>query len=257
MLRNTLDFIRNFFLVGSYTQLWYFVGLIVATLLLYLVVTKLKLKDKHIAIIVLTLYVVGTIINAYISPLKESINVSISNFATLDKRYTLLWLYFKVFSTTRNGLFFGLPYLFFGYLIAKNKDKIYRKNYALLSAISFVVMTGEALLVHNMFGGHEQDMLFMLMPTSILLFLFILFIDCDCNSRKLKYAKHFRSMSVLYFGLHTLIKFYLNVIMHKGFNIVLHSVVSFLIVVFLNYVAAEIIIRMSEFRNFKWLKRFY
>ena len=32
---NLLDFVRNFFLVGSYTQLWYFVGLIVATLLLY------------------------------------------------------------------------------------------------------------------------------------------------------------------------------------------------------------------------------
>ena len=30
---NLLDFVRNFFLVGSYTQLWYFVGLIVATLL--------------------------------------------------------------------------------------------------------------------------------------------------------------------------------------------------------------------------------
>lgn len=48
---NLLDFVRNFFLVGSYTQLWYFVGLIVATLLLYWLKNKLKLQDRYIAAI--------------------------------------------------------------------------------------------------------------------------------------------------------------------------------------------------------------
>ena len=74
---NLLDFVRNFFLVGSYTQLWYFVGLIVATLLLYLLKNKLKLRDRYIAAMVLVLYAIGTIGNAYIQPLQDRIDVPV------------------------------------------------------------------------------------------------------------------------------------------------------------------------------------
>lgn len=256
-IRNALTFVREFIFVGSYTQLWYFVGLIVATLLLYLFVKKLRLSDKQITAIVVVLYIIGTIMDAYIQPLKESLNIPVSRFATVDKRYLLLWLYFKVFSTTRNGIFFGLPYLFFGYLISKNKEKVYRKNYLMLSLVSFLVMTGEALIVHEVFGGRGQNMLFTLLPTSIFVFLFVLFIDCKNDQRNTQMAKHLRYVSVLYFGLHPFINFYVGGVLHKGFDIELHSMIRFILVTILNYIAAEVIIRMSNIKYLKWLKKFY
>lgn len=257
LLSNILDFIRNFFLTGSYTQLWYFVGLMVATLLLYWLVKKLGLSDKKIAILVLVLYVIGTVMNAYITPLKESFDVTIGEVATLDKKYLLPWLYFKIFSTTRNGLFFGLPYLFFGYLIAKNKHRICRKNYFLLSVISFIVMTCEAFVVRNIFSGYRQDMLFTLLPTSIFVFLFILFIDCKSNTKNIRTAKHCRHLSVLYFGLHLFISFCVSGILKIIFNIELNSIIRFLVSMVLNYIVAEIIIFMSDIPHFKWLKKLY
>lgn len=256
-LSNALKFAKKFIFVGSYTQLWYFIGLITATLLLYLFVNKLKLKDKHIAAIVLALYIIGTVLNAYAQPFVKSITVPFGKLGAIDKQYLLLSLYFKVFDTTRNGFFFGLPYLFFGYLIAKNKDKIYRKNYLLLSLVSFVAMTGEAFAVHKTFRGEGQDMLFTLLPTSVLLFLSILFVDCKNNSRNAHTAEHTRKVSVLFFGLHLFFKFYVNNITQKVFCTELHSTIEFLAVIILNYIAAEAIIRLSDIKNFKWLKILY
>lgn len=256
-LRNAFAFMREFLFVGSYLQLWYFVALMAATLLLYWLVKKLRLSDKRITVIVLVIYVIGTILNAYIYPLKESLNVPVSEFAAVNKQYLLLWLYFKIFSTTRNGLFFGLPYLFFGYLIAKNKHRIYRKNYFLLAVLSFIVMTGEAFAVVKVFGGCGQDMLFALLPTSIFVFLFLLFIDCKSSPGNIQMAKHCRYLSVLYFGLHMFISFYIGGILKKVFDIELHSIICFAVVVVLNYIAAEVIIHMSDIPYFKWLKKFY
>ena len=254
---NLLDFVRNFFLVGSYTQLWYFVGLIVATLLLYWLKNKLKLQDRYIAAMVLVLYAIGTIGNAYIQPLQDRIDVPADALAQLDGKYLLLWLYFRVFGTTRNGLFFGLPYVFFGYLIAKNRDKIVRKNYLLLAVLSFLLMIGEAVVVHEVFGATGSDMLFALLPTSVFILLFAAFIDCRKTERNFHLAKHLRSLSVLYFGLHKWIEFYFVGLLHRVLGVELNSLARFVLVVVLNYIAAEVIIRMSAIRHFQWLRKLY
>lgn len=254
---NLLDWVRNFFFVGSYTQLWYFVGLIAATALLYLLKSKLKLRDRYIAAMVLILYAIGTIGNAYIQPLQDRINVPVSEWAQLDRKYLLLWLYFRVFSTTRNGLFFGLPYVFFGYLIAKNKAKIVRKNYLLLAVLSFLFMTGEAVMVHEIFGGTGSDMLFALLPTSVFVFLFVVFIDCKKTQRNFHLAHQLRCLSVLYFGLHKWIEFYFVGFLHRAFGVELNSLAQFALVVVLNYLMAGIIIRMSAVRHFQWLRKLY
>lgn len=257
LIHSLLSFIINFFFVGSYSQLWYFVGLIVATVLLYWLKNRIKLSDRYVAAIVLILYAIGTIGNAYIQPLKERFMVPIGESTQLDKKYLLLWLYFKVFSTTRNGIFFGLPYVFFGYLIAKNKQKIDRKSYLLFAFVSFLLMTGEVFAVHEIFGATGNDMLFLLLPTSIFAFLFILSIDCQGTKKNFHIAKHLRCLSVLYFGLHLFVDFYFSGFLHRIFGIELNNLARFACVIILNYIAAEIIIRMSTVKHFQWLKKLY
>lgn len=257
LIRSVLWFLRNFIFVGSVFHLWYFVALMAAALLLYLFVRKLKLRDKHIVAIVLALYVIGTVMYTYIQPLRKSIDVPVSELATLDKQYLLLYLYSKVFNTTRNGLFFGLPCLFFGYLIAKNKERIRRKNYLVLSIVSLIVMTGEVFIAHEIFGASDVSMLFTLLPASIFVFLFVLFIDCGNSQRNAQIAKHARKISVLYYGLHPLINFCIGGVLHRVFDIELHSLLRFIVVIILNFAAAEVIIRMSDVKHFKWLKNLY
>ena len=169
----------------------------------------------------------------------------------------MFWLYFRVFSTTRNGLFFGLPYVCFGYLIAKNRDKIVRKNYLLLAVLSFLLMIGEAVVVHEVFGATGSDMLFALLPTSVFILLFAAFIDCRKTERNFHLAKHLRSLSVLYFGLHKWIEFYFVGLLHRALGVELNSLARFVLVVVLNYIAAEVIIRMSAIRHFQWLRKLY
>lgn len=109
--------------------------------------------------------------------------MSISEVLALDKYYIILWPYFKIFATTRNGIFFGLPYLFFGYLIGKNKEQVLCKNYFILSLLGFIVMTAEGFYLFKKFENNGQDMLLMLLPTSIFIFLSILFLDSKNNTK--------------------------------------------------------------------------
>ena len=249
---------KRFFFTGSYLQLWYFVGLAVATLLLYMLVKKLGLNDRQMTVIVLALYMVGVVGNAYIMPLIGRLNnVPVEQAATLGKGELLLWVYFKVFDTTRNGLFFGLPYLFFGYLIAKNRARIPRKNYFLLCVPALAAMTAEVWVVYKKFGGDGADMLLMMLPASVLIFLSILFIRCESGSWCARQARHFRSLSVLCFLLHPLMAVWAERLLRNGFGIEPHSLVRFVLLVLMNFVVAEIIIRLSDTKYFRWLKKFY
>lgn len=144
-------FVRNFILVGSDAQLWYFVALIFATFFLFLGISTLKLTDKQIAVICIILYIVGVIGNAYINPLKELNGIGF-----------LIEKYYQVFVTTRNGLFFGLPYVFSGYYIRKNAKLIKKRNFIIWGLLSFLAMNTEKLIAYKLCETTEHDMLFSL-----------------------------------------------------------------------------------------------
>lgn len=257
ILKNILGFIRNFFFIGSYVQLWYFVGLIIATVLLYFLVNKSGLSDKALLIIIIVLYIIGTIFDAYILPDKFETCIQTKGTFFYFVHF-VVWVYMNIFVTTRNGIFFGLPYLFFGYLIAKNKKRILKKSYLVMFMISFFLMLLEVLVVVKLFGNlNGQNMLFSLLPTALFFFLFILFIDWsnlyNCN----RIAKHCRSLSAIYFGWHLFIDFYVNGFFKYILHIKLHSLLQFVIVLLLNYILGEILIYISNKSQLKWVRCFY
>lgn len=111
---------QTIFLKGSYKQLWFFVGLITASLLLYFLVNKLKVDDGKLLLFVSSLYITGVLGNTYTQ--------FFSNMPMLQK---ILKIYFENFETTRNGLFFELPFLSIGYLIKKYSYKIHKHSYGI------------------------------------------------------------------------------------------------------------------------------
>ncbi len=239
-------FIRSFFLSGSYCQLWYFVALIVAALLLYFLVTRLKLKDKYIVGISIILYAIGILGSSYSEIIKSYFgNWKIS----VD--------YYEIFNTTRNGFFFGFPYIYMGYLINKNKDKIYYNHwYLVIGAIMFGVMATEAYFLRGYLKPWMGlDMTFCLLPTSLSLFLLILFIPLP--DKIVEKAKHFRKTSLILFGTHMIVNRYVRMLINMIVGKNIEKFYSYLIVVVVNIALAELIVYLSNKKYFKCLKQLY
>lgn len=110
-VKAVVKIIKNYILVGEnfYSwQLWYLLGLIVAVIIIYFL-AKLKLNYKIITIISLVLFLIGIGIDTL------SVNEVFEN---------QLNVYYTVFSTTRNGFFYGFFYVSLGMLIANKEEKL-------------------------------------------------------------------------------------------------------------------------------------
>lgn len=248
LVSHLLRYLRYFFLIASCNHLWYFLGLAFASTLLYFLCAKIKLKDWQIGLIAACLYAVGVIGNAYLQPLIPQLS---------PQNHRLLWVYYKLFDTTRNGLFFSFPYLFAGYFIAKRKKAIRRRKYHYGAMAFFVLMTLEAYVVHTRFESPCQDMLFTLFPTSVFTFLSICFMEMPETDEARQRAIHFRKLSVLIYGFHPLMRSFWE----SFFDIWLHSQperpLQYILVVLLTLALAECVMRLSELEKFRWLKKLY
>lgn len=241
--RAILILIRNIFLVGQ-MHLWYFLGTIIGVLLLYCLVNLTKLSDKQITAIAVMLYIIGVLGNAYKNPLMQ-----------IDVIKAVLSKYYFVFNTTRNGVFFCLPYMFIGYYIRKNAHKIKKQKYGLYALAFFVLMNFEVLFLHTKCSAESIDMTFMLMPVAVFMFLMLLFIETsEVNQAR---AGHYRRLSLLIFCFHHFIYKSLGLLFNKVFKVDLNSLVYFIIVLVITVLLAEIVMALGNKKSFKWLKILY
>lgn len=120
-------FVRNFLLIGeNYMSwpLWYLLGMLVAGIIIYLFL-RLGLGLKSMIGFAVLLVIVG----AWLDYNHDN-----------DVANPLIQTYFRLFKSTRNGLFQGFPYMVMGLMIAKGVAKI--RNYKLLLAFacsSFII----------------------------------------------------------------------------------------------------------------------
>lgn len=125
----TLICIRRFFFVGEQTwswPLWYLLGLIMATLILRLLLKK-NIDVTKILIIGIILTSLGFLINYF-------------NEKDIPIIKQLIYIYNKIFTTTRNGIFVGFGYVSIGFFIAHFENKLsqYSKLFYLLLLVSFI-----------------------------------------------------------------------------------------------------------------------
>ena len=241
--KGILTLVKEFFLAGS-LHLWYFLGAAVGVLLLYCLINLTKLSNKQIMAVVIVFYIIGVLGNAYKAPLMQ-----------IDVIENVLSKYYLIFKTTRNGLFFCLPYLFIGYYIRENGHKIKKHKYGLYSFIFFVLMNFEVILLCTKFKVKAMDMTFMLMPAAVFMFLMLLFIETPkVNTAR---ASHYRRLSLLIFCFHQLINKGLFLIFKKIIKLEINSLAFFILVLVITVVLAEIIMALSNKKPFKWLKILY
>lgn len=103
-----LSYIRDFFFAGSYYHLWYFPALIIAIVLVFYSYQKKGLEFTIRAALIA--YGVGYLINIF-GPVWE----------TIPGISFLYNLYIRIFTTARNGFFFGPIFVTMGLLMARTK----------------------------------------------------------------------------------------------------------------------------------------
>lgn len=162
--------------------------------------------------------------------------------------------YYKYFETTRNGIFFGFPLVAIGYLIGKNKKKIYKYNYFKWTLLFFAGTILETLISVRWTGLTSRDISFMLFPTSISMFLWIAFIPMN---RKVEFkVKKLRKLSTLVFAWQFMALVGLEKFTLK-FGIVINSLEKYIIVVIVSLIISEIILKLSQYRYCAFLKYLY
>ena len=243
--KELIFFLGKYFLfVGSYYQLWYFLGLIVAVAILYCLVNICKLSIRTNFIIAICLYVIGVLGNTY--------NVLFMQIPVVG---CILPIYYKLFDTTRNGVFFGLLFVMTGYYIRKCASSWKRSTCIIGLIIGMLLMHLEVYGVRAYIGANTMDMTFSLYLVSICLFMLLKTINFSQDNARL--GCKLRVMSTLMFGWHMFIDYYLCAVFLLGFQKTLSSMVQAALTLVLTIVGAFVILQVSECRLFKWIKIFY
>lgn len=237
-----LFFIKDFFFVGFH-QLWYFIGLIQAILMLSILIKYFKINTLLCVSIIL--YVMGMIGNIFPNELM-----------TLPGIGLVIKIYFFVFSTTRNGIFMGFLFVLVGYCIKKevifSKEK-FKFKYCIIACLFFMLET----VFYWKFSQSRNidihlDMTISLVPVIITMSILVFYAKIDCRIN----AKILRNISTLIFAFHLEIMYFIKNISHfLGYKEV-NVLILFCLTTLCSIILSILIIALSE-KRLKWLKYLY
>lgn len=181
---NILKYLHHILFGGSGFYLWYLVAQIVGMILCCVL---RKYNRKISGTIVLILFFVGMVGTSYTFLIEGTV---------FQKSYDY---YMECFYTLRNGVFFGLPCVYIGMLIAENEEKLSDlKGSVIFWSVSIVLMIVEFVLVRM------QDMGFQMMQISSIILSIssvVMFLGFNIHIR---WAKILRKLSFLIYVTHPL-----------------------------------------------------
>lgn len=178
-----LAFIVALIYIGTYFHLWYIPALILALCIVHWWMKHFR--KRYLFSISLVLLMLGALETYY-------------DFIPLPFLVDLVDRYIRIFFTTRNGIFFGLFYVAWGYFIAQENFWITRmKHHGVMAMLFFLLMIVEAFIIHGS-NNLDSNILLMAAPFTICLFLYCLDLDITFA---LPYRK-LREFSSLYYFSH-------------------------------------------------------
>ena len=235
VMHSVLLFIRDFFVVGSYTHLWFLPALISAVLCVSFLLYK-RVKPVTITLISLVLYLLGLLSQSWygiIVFLKQCVPVVWRGLVITQ----------KIIVTSRNGVFYGFLFVAIGMLFAYYKDIFhFRLLYNVVGVtISCFLLILEAGFCNKQGYARVQDMYFMLIPTAFFLFA----VTLSIRLRKGKLCYFLRRMSKLIFYLHMWIKYIVNYL-YESFEKKFHVHILFELTLFVTLFISLLCIFVSN-----------
>lgn len=231
---------------GPAGHLWYLKASAVAVALLALCF-RLKLSFRLTAVLAVVLYSIGLLGEGYdflLSPVKE-----------LPVFGSILQAYSTYFDTTRNGLFFGLPFMVLGAVFANTKIKLPMPVAVLGFCLSMLMQVAEVYILRRFVAAEECNLSISLMPALF----FLMYIALHLELPDSPVYKKLRAIGILAFFSHFFINrlvtmFFLT--MQTDFGIDLFSF-RYLISVPLTYGASALIEYLSRKPKLRCLRYLY
>lgn len=220
-------YMRDVILNGSYYHLWFLPALMLSTAIVYWLYNRHGIK--RVLLISFILYLIGYLINVY-TPLWESGQMPLVTF--------FFGFFTKVFTTARNGIFFGPMFISMGLLMTRTR-RIPHKTSLIAWAVSFVLLIVEVTIYRQL--GILRDLTsmdLMLIPT-------VYFLVNWLFTFKLPYKTRYMNMrqeSLLIYTSHILFAKILLVVLPNS-----HLVVYFLTLAFAQCFASLVLSLKNKF----------
>lgn len=236
-----VSYVRNFLFLGVIPHLWYFVATIVGAVLIFVLKNKLKLSHRAVFVISLVLYLCGGVVNTFRG-----------FFCSLPAVGSLFELYFKVFETARNGLFYGFFFICLGGHLKRNSSKIKKSRiYPVLTTVLLVLFYVETIIHKG--ATYTPDYVLLLLTAPLAVFLFLTLAFVKGNAEKGETALTFRKMSVVVYGIHPFVIFWFEFLLAAtGINF---GFVRFAAVTVISFAIAFATVKLSS--RAKVLKNLY
>lgn len=158
---NFIGILKSIFIDGTFYHLWYFPALILGIWITYFIIKHIK--NKNGLILVSILYVIGLFGDSYFG-IAEKWSVTKTFYDAI----------FNIFDYTRNGLFYVPIFLYLGFIMKNINWKISKRDNIIFILVSLVLMILEGMILHHFNLQRHDSMYFMLIPTMIGIFNFIL-----------------------------------------------------------------------------------
>lgn len=239
-----INYLRDFLLTGSYTQLWYLNGLMVAVGIISFLLYR-KWKPEKILIISFVFYIIGMLGNAHFGVVRPLLRVPFVG--------RLIRAYFKIFITTRNGLFFAFFFVSLGMILSNREISIGRGKSLVLFVLSAIMLCAEAFVVATYGLARGYGLYVFAIPSAIFCFLFLK--SLKLNDREI--YKKLRSVSALIYYGHLWIGFVVGVFLSVCALDIKNTPIQFVITLFLTVLVSMTVVKLSEKKWIQWLKKMY
>ncbi len=234
--------------VGGTGHLWYMSGLVIAVCFLSILLYK-KVSLNKMVMIALPLYVIGLLGDPYYGLLQPLQKYKVIDYATKA--------YFKVFRTTRNGLFMGFPFLLIGGVVEKKKISIKPRSAFLGFLLSMIALFCEAFLIKFWDLPKDVNMYIFLIPA--VFFLLVFAVNLPTKPRKI--YKKLRNVGIIVYFSHLFI--YSGIVLgwkvvDRLFGIKINnSLLNYLLTITLATALGFIVDALSKKKNLSFLKYLY
>lgn len=228
-----LNFLRSFFLEGTFYHLWYFPALIFGVVITHSLI-KYAPRKYHFIIITI-LYIIGLFGDNYYS--------LISNVPIIPSIYKII---FSLTGYTRNFLFYTPIFLFLGYQLKYRKVRIPQNKHLIVIATLSIAMFFEGLLIRYFLEPMHTSMYITLPFLIYYLFSYILKYLSQAKDKKA------RSIATIIYIIHPFIIAVLNHFINH-ISILNNSLIFYIAISIISYIASLIL--FYTLKNVKKIKR--
>lgn len=250
LYKSLLYYVRDFIFEGSYLTIWFLNALAFAIVIEWLLLKRFS--KKMCFYISIPFFIIACLLSSYNQLFTEIFGSKLSD------------VYYLIFSSTKNGVLFGFPFVALGaYIATISKQKHENKKVSVLGmVISFVLLIIEVLIRNSYFPQNKSvDFAIMLVPFTAFALMLSSSLDLKESETHKGIYSYLRTLSVLLFLTQRIFIFGFDVLdkviarLTGQYIISAVPAIEFLLVACGTTLFSMFVIRLSS--RIEWLKKLY